>query len=89
MVEKVVNMCENRPKINYPCFWKYKIILSKDENIEDIVSLVTKNKEYKLEFSNLSSNGTYQSHNLSVFVLNDSERVDIFNKLKNRCKFVL
>lgn len=88
-MEKVANMCENRPKINYPCFWKYKIIISKDEKIENIVALVTKQKEYKLEFSNLSSNGKYQSHNLSVFVLNDKERLDIFNKLKSKCKFVL
>lgn len=88
-MEKVANMCENRPKINYPCFWKYKLIISKDEKIENIVALVTKQKEYKLEFSNLSSNGKYQSHNLSVFVLNDKERLDIFNKLKSKCKFVL
>ncbi|KAB0582434.1 DUF493 domain-containing protein [Campylobacter sputorum] len=85
----MANMCENRPKINYPCFWKYKLIISKDEKIENIVALVTKQKEYKLEFSNLSSNGKYQSHNLSVFVLNDKERLDIFNKLKSKCKFVL
>ncbi|MDY6119920.1 MAG: DUF493 domain-containing protein [Campylobacter sputorum] len=85
----MANMCENRPKINYPCFWKYKLIISKDEKIENIVALVTKQKEYKLEFSNLSSNGKYQSHNLSVFILNDKERLDIFNKLKNKCKFVL
>lgn len=88
-MEKVANMCENKPKINYPCFWKYKLIISKDEKIENIVALVTKQKEYKLEFSNLSSNGKYQSHNLSVFVLNDKERLDIFNKLKSKCKFVL
>nr|WP_197050069.1 DUF493 domain-containing protein [Campylobacter sputorum] len=85
----MAGMCENKPKINYPCFWKYKLIISKDEKIENIVALVTKQKEYKLEFSNLSSNGKYQSHNLSVFILNDKERLDIFNKLKSKCKFVL
>ncbi|MBE7358238.1 DUF493 domain-containing protein [Campylobacter sp. RM12327] len=85
----MASMCENKPKINYPCFWKYKLIISKDEKIENIVALVTKQKEYKLEFSNLSSNGNYQSHNLSVFILNDKERLDIFNKLKSKCKFVL
>lgn len=88
-MEKVANICGNKPTIKYPCFWKYKLIISKDEKIDNIINFLAKDKKYKLEFSNLSSGGKYQSHNLSIFVLNDEERLDIFNKLKNRCKFVL
>lgn len=85
----MANTCENKPIIKYPCFWKYKLIISKDEKIDNVINFIPKDKKYKLEFSNLSSSGKYQSHNLSIFVLNDEERLDIFNKLKNRCKFVL
>lgn len=85
----MANLNENCAKISYPCFWKYKIILSKEQNFKEITDKILKDKEFRAQFSNTSSNANYTSHDLSVFVSDENERNRIFNEFKQVCKFVL
>lgn len=46
-------------------------------------------REYKFEHSNSSASGKYQSYLLNVYVDSKKDRLDIFDKLKAKAKFVL
>ncbi|KQI16852.1 hypothetical protein Y780_11040, partial [Campylobacter coli CVM 41915] len=46
-------------------------------------------RDFKYKHSNASSSGKYQSFLLSVYVDSKKDRLDIFEKLKAKAKFVL
>ncbi|MCI6989034.1 MAG: DUF493 domain-containing protein [Campylobacter sp.] len=85
----MANICETKPKIDYPNFWEYKVIFDKNEDVITNIKEILKGKEFKINFSKQSSGGKYQSFNVSVMVHSDADRFDIFKKLKNISKFIL
>lgn len=87
----MANICDlnKQPDIEYPTFWEYKIIIDSTQNAENIAAEVAKDREYKLEFSKFSSDKKYKSYNLAVKVSCQNERLEIFNALKSRAKYVL
>ncbi len=78
-----------KPEISYPLFWEYKIIINSSDDAKSIASECLGDRSFKLASSKTSGNGHYKSYNLAVFVCCDDERLDIFNQLKKRCKFVI
>ena len=72
-----------KPKINYPCDWSYKIIGSDKELIAKTIPTVLENGKYKFYEGNQSKTGKYTSFNLSVHVDSEEKRDKIFNLLKN------
>lgn len=87
----MVNLCEfkKKPVINYPTFWDYKVIFEVHIKADEIFKELLKQREFKYKHSNSSTNGKYQSYLLSVYVDSKKDRLDIFEKLKNKAKFVL
>lgn len=78
----MANLLENKKlKLEYPCLWQYKIVVLKDEKVEDTVISVV-NREYKLKESKNSKNGKYKSFNLELLVDSEEDRVSIFNQFK-------
>lgn len=73
-------------KIEYPCNWSYKVILDKDDNINELVKKLDI-KNAKIESSKSTSN--YKSYNLSLEVPNEAYRLELFSTLKKHSKFVL
>ena len=88
---KVVNICElkQEPLINYPTFWDFKVIFEAHTHAETIFKSVLGQREFKFKASHKSKNGTYQSYLLSVFVDSKKDRLELFEKLKLKAKFVL
>nr|WP_158333965.1 DUF493 family protein [Campylobacter bilis] len=84
-------MCDlkKEPKIDYPVFWDYKVIFEVPNQADEIFKEIVGEKSYRFERSHLSKNAKYQSYLLSVYVESKKERLDIFEKLKVRAKFVL
>lgn len=80
-----------KPEISYPCFWEYKLIITSNENLKDIVKEILKDKDYKISKSKKSKNNAYESYNLSVFILSENERLKLFEafKTQKQIKFVL
>lgn len=68
----------NRPKIEYPCEWEYRIIGPDEENMRNAVVEILKAKQYTLFFSNISKAGKYISFALKTIVATEKERNEIY-----------
>lgn len=78
-----------KPKIEYPTQWKYKIIFDAGDDEKAKVAQIMGDKEYSLSPSKSSKNDKYASFELSTVVDNEHERMQIFSALKNIAKYVL
>lgn len=80
-----------KPEIEYPCEWSYKIIGQDVDKILSAIKEATMGIEYDITPSNLSKNGKYSSLNLKLEVPNETVRDLIYEKLGKSpdIKFVL
>ncbi|TXE84391.1 DUF493 domain-containing protein [Campylobacter peloridis] len=87
----MVNMCDlkKEPIINYPTFWDYKVVVEANVDILEIFNEIFNEREFKYQASHTSKEGKYKSYLLSVYVDSKSDRLNIFNQLKSKTKFVL
>ncbi len=70
-----------KPIIIYPCLWDYRVIMTtKDESVLKEL-LETYQRPFKLELKNTSKNAKFYSFNVSMEVLNEAERNEIFQKI--------
>jgi len=73
-----------RPIIDYPCKWEFKVIGQELESIlKTIDDLLADKFEYDLTPSNISQKGKYYSLNLKVLVNTEEERNMIYQHLLN------
>lgn len=84
-----LNACEQKPQIDYPSFWEYKIILLKEQNADELCKEILGQRDFKCTFSHTSKTDKYHSFLLRVCVQSEEDRLDIFNKLKSKTQFVL
>lgn len=73
----------NKPNIEYPCTWSYKIIGSDRKLIPQNVRIILENYEYTFRPSKKSTTGKYVSFHCSVKVESEEERNRIFVMLQN------
>lgn len=88
----MANICDlndKKPQIDYPCEWKYKIVVDENLDAKKEVDEILKDKDFKFEKSHKSSNGKYVSYNISLEVQNEEERLRIFDDLKKISKYIL
>ena len=74
---------QDKPKIDYPLSWEYKLILQNKELLEVIINNVLGDKNYKVKPSKVSKKGKYTSFNLIIIVNDEEERLSIFDNFKN------
>ena len=67
-----------KPEIQYPCEWSYKVIGSDRERITDTISVVLKGFAYHCVESRKSRTGKYMSFHVSLRVQSEEERNKIF-----------
>jgi putative lipoic acid-binding regulatory protein len=81
----------NKPEINYPCNWFYKIIGTSVDDMIIAIEEIVIGLEYEITPSNISRNEKYYSLNLKVLVPSEVMRDLIFQKLDEHSaiKFVL
>jgi putative lipoic acid-binding regulatory protein len=87
----VFNPENNKPQIDYPCKWPYKIIGESIDEMINAVEEVVVDLEYDLTPSNISRKGKYLSLNITVEVPSEIMRDLIFQKLAKHpaIKFVI
>lgn len=87
----MVNICDlkKEPIISYPTFWDYKVVFEAGIDALEVFTQILNEREFKYKISNTSKQGTYKSYLLSVYVDSKSDRLNIFNQLKSKAKFVL
>ena len=77
----IIDPNSNRPEIQYPTNWQYKVI---GTNLDEMIAAVEKvagNLKYEITPSNVSENSKYYSVNFSVFVISEAVRDMIYKKL--------
>lgn len=72
-----------KQKIEYPCFWEYKIIGQNQKILEAVVAEVVNDREYDLVVSKKSKTGKYLSLEVKTRVLDESDRNKIFSDFGN------
>ncbi|MFP6225625.1 DUF493 family protein [Helicobacter pylori] len=70
-----------KPTIIYPCVWDYRVIMNTKDTSVLKELLETYQRPFKLEFKNTSKNAKFYSFNVSMEVLDESERNEIFQKI--------
>ncbi|WQR69813.1 DUF493 family protein [Helicobacter pylori] len=70
-----------KPTIIYPCLWDYRVIMTTNDTSMLKKLLETYQRPFKLEFKNTSKNAKFYSFNVSMEVLNEAERNEIFQKI--------
>ncbi len=77
-----------KPTIIYPCLWDYRVIMTTKDTSALKELLETYKRPFKLEFKNTSKNAKFYSFNVSMEVLNEAERNEIFQKISQLDKVV-
>lgn len=92
MRERVTPMRNDKPEINYPCLWGYKVIgtdeaalrLAVETCLAECFSDEPVCRPYELGFSRVSDGGKYVSLSLSLEVRDEDERNTLFRALADR-----
>ena len=85
----ICDLNNKKPKIDDPTHWEYKVIFDASDEAEAKVKDIVKDREFKLVFSKFSKDKKYASYDLTVLVLSEEERLEIFSALKHEAKYVL
>ncbi len=70
-----------KPTIIYPCLWDYRVIMTTNDTSMLKKLLETYQRPFKLEFKNTSKSAKFYSFNVSMEVLNEAERNEIFQRI--------
>ena len=80
MIKLEKNRFPDKPEIQYPTKWIYKVMGSDRKAIEKAVSNLV-DCPYTIQISNRSKQGKYISLNLSLTVMDESHRNSLYRKL--------
>lgn len=79
----MIDLNQHKLELEYPCSWKYKVVIRCEENIEQIVKDVLEDREHKKEVSKTSSKGKFESHTVELTVHSDEDRNNIFQSFSS------
>jgi len=72
-----------RPKIEYPCVWVYKVIGQDCTLLKDIIISACSPYDVTISHSHSSSGGKYHSLNAELEVKSETTRLAIYDTLKS------
>lgn len=70
-----------KPQIDYPCEWSYRIMGEDEKVLRALVNYVLDQSQYSLTLSNKTSSGKYTSLNLKTVVDSAEHRDRLWNAL--------
>ncbi len=74
---------QEKPKIEYPTQWGFKIIGNSKEALQSCVKEVMGEKEHLSSSGNVSKNGKFHSYNASCVVESEEERDKLFKAFQD------
>ncbi|MEN8142330.1 MAG: DUF493 domain-containing protein [Thermodesulfobacteriota bacterium] len=77
----IINDCQAKPRIDYPCPWLFKVIGFEMDEIEKAIGEVLGDAVVTVSASKASSSGKYQSVNLEMEVAGEEERDAVYKNL--------
>jgi uncharacterized protein len=79
----ISNTNHERPLIDYPTNWGYKVIGDDIDKLLQAIEEIVKGFKYEITPSNISKGGKYYSLNLTVVVISEEIRDRLFRELDN------
>lgn len=76
--------CPDKPRIDYPCPWLFKVIGVDREAVAVAIVEVVGEAEHLLTYANSSSGGKYHSFNLELVVESETHRDHFYRELAAR-----
>ena len=83
--------CKQKPEIDYPCNWLYKVIGSDPDLVKKAITEIGGTNLTNMSYSHSSSSGKYHSFNAEIEVIDEQIRLAICQDFKNHpdIKFIL
>ena len=75
--------CKQKPEIEYPCSWVYKVIGTDEHSLRSAIETVLGSDNLLITNSHASSGGKYISLNAEVIVQDEETRLRGYQNLKN------
>lgn len=80
--KKSFNPETDRPEIEYPCMWQYKVIGKDKDLVEAAIQTICGHLPITVSFSNTSSSGKYHSLNVEIEIIDEKTRDALFVSFK-------
>jgi putative lipoic acid-binding regulatory protein len=77
------NKGDQKPVMEYPCSWIYKIIGCDKEALKAAVAQVMQDQAYSAAISNSSAKGKYHCLNVHVLVPSEAVRLALYESLRS------
>jgi len=79
----MIDLNNHKVELEYPCSWKYKVVIRSEHNIKHVIKDVICEREHKLSPSKTSSKGKFESHTIEMIVHSDEDRVGMFELIRS------
>jgi len=77
----MIDLNEHKLELDYPCNWKYKLVIRHEQNIKKIIKEILEEREHGMQASKVSSKGKFKSYTLELLVHNDEDRKELYQIL--------
>lgn len=77
----MIDLSKHKLELDYPCSWKYKIVLLETVNIKYVSKDIFGDREHSLKESKVSKKGKFKSYTIELIVHNDDDREEIHRLL--------
>ncbi|AXH13529.1 HP0495 family protein [Halarcobacter bivalviorum] len=77
----MIDLNKQQLQLDYPCSWKYKIVILETSNARKITEEILIQREFSLEKSKVSKKGKFKSYSLELLVHNEDDRKEIYKML--------
>lgn len=77
----MIDLNQQKVKLDYPCSWKYKIVILETVNVKYISKDIFGEREHSVKESNTSKKGKFKSYSVELIVHNDDDRKEIYKIL--------
>jgi putative lipoic acid-binding regulatory protein len=77
----LIDLNKHKLELEYPCNWKYKIVIIESINVKYISKDIFGERDHKVKESNVSKKGKFKSYNIELIVHSDDDREEIHRLL--------
>lgn len=77
----MIDLNQHKLELDYPCSWKYKVVILESTNIKYISKDVLGQREHNVKESKVSTKGKFKSYSIELIVHNEDDRKEIYKIL--------
>ena len=77
----MIDLNNHKLVLDYPCSWKYKIVIIETINVQYISKDIFGEREHFIKESNTSKKGKYKSYSIELIVHNEDDRKEVYQIL--------